>query len=123
MSLIVEALGFLQVFSDGTVVRTAHRAAACSATSKDVTIDPSKPITARVFLPSAAASPSPLPVLLYFHGGGFCIGSTTWLGYHIFLENLSAAAEAIILSVDYRLAPENKLPAAPVGMLRHRAVA
>ncbi|XP_047966816.1 probable carboxylesterase 17 [Salvia hispanica] len=112
MSLIAEAPSFLQVFSDGTVVRTAHRAAACSATSKDVTIDPSKPITARVFLPSAAAPPAPLPVLLYFHGGGFCIGSTTWLGYHVFLENLSAAAGAIILSVDYRLAPENKLPAA-----------
>lgn len=112
MSLIAEAPGFLQVFSDGTVVRTAHRAAACSATSKDVTIDPSKPITARVFLPSAAAHPAQLPVLLYFHGGGFCIGSTTWLGYHVFLENLSAATGAIILSVDYRLAPENKLPAA-----------
>ncbi|KAG6388080.1 hypothetical protein SASPL_153277 [Salvia splendens] len=112
MSLIAEAPSFLQVFSDGTVVRTDHRAAACSATSKDVTIDPSKPITARVFLPSAAAPPAPLPVLLYFHGGGFCIGSTTWLGYHVFLENRSAASGAIILSVNYRLAPENKLPVA-----------
>ncbi|XP_057799928.1 probable carboxylesterase 17 [Salvia miltiorrhiza] len=113
MSLIAEAPRFLQVFSDGSVVRAAHQTAACSATSKDVTVDPSKPITARIFLPAApSASTPPLPVLVYFHGGGFCIGTTTWLGYHHFLENLSAAAGAIVLSVDYRLAPENKLPAA-----------
>lgn len=120
MSLITaEAPGFLQVFSDGTVFRTAHQTAACSTTStaflsKDVTIDQSKPITARIFLPNSSSPPPPhnLLVLLYFHGGGFCIGSTTWLNYHVFLGNLSAAAEAIILSVDYRLAPENKLPTA-----------
>lgn len=117
--ITAEAPGFLQVFSDGTVVRTAHQTAACSTTSaaflsKDVTIDPSKPITARIFLPSSSSPPPShhLPVLLYFHGGGFCIGSTTWLNYHVFLGNLSAATGAIILSVDYRLAPENKLPTA-----------
>ncbi|KAH6826870.1 hypothetical protein C2S53_016749 [Perilla frutescens var. hirtella] len=117
MSLIAEAPGFLQVFSDGAVVRTSHKTAACSTISptfisKDITIDPSKPITARIFLPSSSAPQLPLPLLLYFHGGGFCIGTTTWLGYHAFLGNLSATAGAIILSVDYRLAPENKLPTA-----------
>lgn len=120
MSIVAESPGFLQVFSDGSVKRFAPViATACSESSngyksKDVIIDPSKPITARIFLPDEKSSSSNqlLPVIVYFHGGGFCIGSTTWLGYHIFLGNLSVASQSIVVSVDYRLAPENKLPIA-----------
>ncbi|KAI3729917.1 hypothetical protein L6452_18589 [Arctium lappa] len=113
---------FIKVFSDGTVERFIPETAPASLDlyngykCKDVTIDPSKPITARIFVPStttvAATKPPSLPVLIYFHGGGFCIGSTTWLGYHHFLGGLSANADSIVLSIDYRLAPENKLPIA-----------
>ncbi|PIN21604.1 Arylacetamide deacetylase [Handroanthus impetiginosus] len=125
MSIVAEAPGFIQVFSNGVVKRFLPQTADPSSEwskannfpnrykSKDVIIDPSKPITARIFLPDASDSPSQfLPVLVYFHGGGFCIGSTTWLGYHVFLGNLSATAKTIVISVDYRLAPENKLPIA-----------
>ncbi|KAK6140674.1 hypothetical protein DH2020_025581 [Rehmannia glutinosa] len=119
MSIVAEAPGFIQVFSNGTVKRFAPQTVSHSDNlsntikAKDVTIDPSKPITARIFLPNTSDSPTKLiPVLVYFHGGGFCIGSTTWLGYHVFLGNLSATAQAIVLSIDYRLAPENKLPIA-----------
>ncbi|KAH7839385.1 hypothetical protein Vadar_003491 [Vaccinium darrowii] len=121
--LVAESPGFLQVFSDGSVKRLAPVIAAASSESsngyksKDVIIDPSKPITARIFLPdeksttSSSSSPD-LPVIVYFHGGGFCIGSTTWLGYHIFLGNLCVTSQSIVFSVDYRLAPENRLPTA-----------
>ncbi|XP_039123283.1 probable carboxylesterase 12 [Dioscorea cayenensis subsp. rotundata] len=44
-----------------------------------------------------------LPIILYFHGGGFCIESTT---------SLSSATTVLILSVDYRRAPEHLLPTA-----------
>ncbi|KAG8375785.1 hypothetical protein BUALT_Bualt10G0136500 [Buddleja alternifolia] len=120
MSIVAEAL-FIQVFSNGTVKRFAPETAPASPEyshnsnlyrSKDVIIDPIKPITARIFLPDVSEPAGQLPVLVYFHGGGFCIGSTTWLGYHVFLGDLSATAKAIVLSVDYRLAPENKLPIA-----------
>ncbi|KAL6556716.1 hypothetical protein OROGR_006004 [Orobanche gracilis] len=117
MSIVAEAPGFLQVFSDGTVKRFSHQMVPPSSNisnkyySKDVIIDPLKPITARIFVPTDSKPPQ-FPVLVYFHGGGFCIGSTTWLGYHTFLGNLSAIAQAVVLSVDYRLAPENKLPIA-----------
>ncbi|XP_057468219.1 probable carboxylesterase 17 [Actinidia eriantha] len=119
MSIIVEAPGILQVFSDGSVKRFAPEIAPASCEpssskgykSKDVIIDPSKPITARIFLPDLAPTWSgQLPVIVYFHGGGFCIGSTTWIGYHVFLGDLSIASQSIVLSVDYRLAPENRLP-------------
>ncbi|KAK2660584.1 hypothetical protein Ddye_007117 [Dipteronia dyeriana] len=83
---------------------------------KDVIIDPSKAITGRIFHPDDHHSPhlssGRLPVLVYFHGGGFCIGSTTWLGFHHFLGDFSVASQSIVLSIDYRLAPENRLPGA-----------
>ncbi len=49
-------------------------------------------------------------IILFFHGGGFTIGSTR---DHLDLcGKLSKAANSCVLSVDYRLAPENKFPAA-----------
>ena len=48
--------------------------------------------------------------VVYFHGGGYCIGSV--LGHRAMLSHLSAAAGARVLSVGYRLAPEHPHPAA-----------
>ncbi|GJT78955.1 probable carboxylesterase 6 [Tanacetum coccineum] len=114
---VIGASEFIKVFSDGSVERFIPITAPASLDMytgykcKDVTIDPLKPITARIFIPTTTDD-AMLPVIVYFHGGGFCIGSTTWLGYHHFLGDLSARSKFIVLSVDYRLAPENKLPLA-----------
>lgn len=51
-----------------------------------------------------------LPILLYFHGGGFLIGSAMALQPHA--ELLSYICEAIVVNVSYRLAPKHKFPAA-----------
>ncbi|CAM8881765.1 unnamed protein product [Rhodiola kirilowii] len=120
MSIVAESPGWLQVFSDGTVKRFAPEIAPPSDhypssdfKSKDVVLDVSKQITGRIFIPhNLLDQHAKLPVLVYFHGGGFCIGSTTWLGYHVFLGQFSAASTSIVLSIDYRLAPEHKLPTA-----------
>lgn len=48
--------------------------------------------------------------IVYFHGGGYCIGSV--LGHRAMLSHLAAAARARVLSVGYRLAPEDPHPAA-----------
>lgn len=66
-------------------------------------------IPVRLYSPVAAGSEA-LPVLVYFHGGGFVIGD---LDTHDGLCRMFAdGAECRVISVHYRLAPENKYPAA-----------
>ena len=66
------------------------------------------PIGARVYTPSNDARPRPL--LLYFHGGGWVVGSLE--GYETSCRRLALRADAVVVSVDYRLAPEHPFPAA-----------
>ena len=81
--------------------------------SKDVIIDSSTGVSARVFLPPISSSTDQkLPLLVYFHGGAFCIDSTTSPLYHHYLNSLTSKANVICVSIDYRLAPEHPLPAA-----------
>ncbi|CAL9047093.1 tuliposide A-converting enzyme 2, chloroplastic-like [Musa acuminata AAA Group] len=81
--------------------------------SKDVVIDPNAGISARLFLPDVSCLPhAKLPVLVYYHGGGFCIESPFSSRYTSFLNSLVAKAKVIAVSVCYRLAPEHPLPTA-----------
>jgi acetyl esterase/lipase len=57
-----------------------------------------------------AAGIEPQRVLLYLHGGGYVIGSIAT--HRGLAERLSRAAEARVLIIDYRLAPEHPFPAA-----------
>jgi len=57
------------------------------------------------------ASPGPHPIVAYFHGGGFVLGSHD--SDDPFCRDLCVRSNAIILSVDYRHAPEARFPAAP----------
>lgn len=54
---------------------------------------------------------TPLPVLVYFHGGGFVVASAKV--YDASARALAEAAHCVVISVNYRLAPEDKFPAAP----------
>jgi acetyl esterase len=68
---------------------------------------PAGEIRLRLYWPNAAG---PLPAIVYYHGGGHVIGS---LDTHDFIaRNLCAGAEALVVSVDYRMGPEHKFPAA-----------
>lgn len=68
---------------------------------------PAGELAARIYLPDV---PGPCPVSLYFHGGGFVLmGLQTHDGICRRLSEISASC---IVSVDYRLAPENPFPAA-----------
>ncbi|OEL30326.1 2-hydroxyisoflavanone dehydratase [Dichanthelium oligosanthes] len=53
-----------------------------------------------------------LPLVVYFHGGAFCTGSAFSELFHRYAFSLSARAGALVVSVEYRLAPEHPVPAA-----------
>ncbi|MCL4744568.1 MAG: alpha/beta hydrolase [Burkholderiaceae bacterium] len=57
----------------------------------------------------AAPGRSPDRVLLYFHGGGFRVGSVR--SHRGLIARISGAANCKVLGVDYRLAPEHRFPA------------
>ncbi|MFN0094177.1 MAG: alpha/beta hydrolase [Dehalococcoidia bacterium] len=60
-------------------------------------------------------------IVLYFHGGGYVMGNSP--GHRQFCSRLSAATGARVLSVDYRLAPENPYPAAATdGVFAYQAL-
>ena len=55
-------------------------------------------------------SEAPLPVVVWTHGGGHVVGSVA--SYDAICRHLAMGTQAIVVSVDYRLAPEHKFPAA-----------
>ncbi|MEV4729621.1 alpha/beta hydrolase [Saccharopolyspora sp. NPDC049426] len=66
------------------------------------------PVPVRVFRPSDA--PGPLPAVLLLHGGGFVMGGVDSLTAQA--VDLCAHLPAVVVAVDYRLAPEHPYPAA-----------
>ncbi|MFZ4478673.1 MAG: alpha/beta hydrolase [Rhodoferax sp.] len=67
-------------------------------------------ITVREYRPIEPASKAALPALLYLHGGGWTIGDLET--HDVLCRSLCKDADCVVLSVDYRLAPENPFPAA-----------
>ncbi|XP_059294505.1 2-hydroxyisoflavanone dehydratase-like [Lycium ferocissimum] len=80
-------------------------------TSKDINISPE--IKARIYLPNLTNTANQkLPILVYYHGGGFCLESAFSFLDHRYLNLIVSEANVIAVSVEYRLAPEHPLPVA-----------
>jgi len=62
---------------------------------------------ARLYAPQSV---TPLPVLLYLHGGGFTVGSLAT--HDVLCRQLSREGHCAVVSLDYRLAPEHRFPVA-----------
>jgi len=85
--------------------------------SKDLTINQSKHTWARIYLPHKALDYSPntnskLPLIVFYHGGGFLFYSANSTYFHDFCVRMANDTQSVVVSVDYRLAPEHRLPAA-----------
>ncbi|KAL3732823.1 hypothetical protein ACJRO7_022362 [Eucalyptus globulus] len=125
-----ERLPMIRVYKDGRVERLLGTDFVPPSTdpetgvsSKDVTIpvaaaattatsEPSSHvISARLFLPKLTDSRK-LPLLIYFHGGGFCISSPFTAIHHGYLNALVAEAKVVAVAVDHRKAPEHPIPVA-----------
>ena len=66
-------------------------------------------ITARVFTPPPLGR---LPGLVHFHGGGFTLGTVDSFFSDVRCAHISAEAGCVLVTVDYRLAPEHTFPTA-----------
>ncbi|KAJ7980078.1 2-hydroxyisoflavanone dehydratase [Quillaja saponaria] len=119
-----EIPNLIRIYKDGTVERLLDspivppslRDPDTGVSSKDITISDNPSISARLYLPKLTQSNNQenqkIPILVYFHGGGFCIGSAFSFLDHRYLNLIVSQANVLAVSVDYRLAPEHLLPAA-----------
>ncbi|PKU69119.1 probable carboxylesterase 2 [Dendrobium catenatum] len=120
--IVVEILPTIRTYRSGRVERLqptdfvpASLDPPTAVLSKDLNINPFTLLSVRLYLPTlstAADNRRKFPVFVFFHGGGFCIGSAFSSIYHSYLNSLVSRAQVIAVSVDFRLAPENPLPAA-----------
>ncbi len=78
------------------------------AAIEEITIPgPDGPIPARVYRPSLEGT---RPTIVYFHGGGWVIGDLD--SHDNSCRTLAADSDSVVVSVEYRLAPEHRFPAA-----------
>lgn len=66
------------------------------------------PMRVRIYNPEPQAS-APQPALIFIHGGGWCLNSVE--SHDSVCRGLSGQANLVVLSLDYRLAPEHQFPA------------
>ncbi|XP_048326975.2 carboxylesterase 15 [Ziziphus jujuba] len=124
--IVDEVSGWLRVFDDGSVDRTwsgppqvkfmadpvpPHDHFVDGVAVRDVVMDQESGLKVRIYLPEVDQSYK-LPIILHFHGGGFCISQADWFMYYTVYTRLARAAGAICVSVYLRLSPEHRLPAA-----------
>ncbi|XWS13607.1 hypothetical protein CRYUN_Cryun36dG0052400 [Craigia yunnanensis] len=115
-----EILPFIRVYKDGSVERLAASPNVppsaedpeTGVSSKDITISENPPISARIYLPKQVEQHQKVPLLVYFHGGGFCFESAFSLVETKYMNSLAYLAKVVVISIEYRLAPEYALPIA-----------
>lgn len=114
-------MGFLQLYSDGSIFRSngiefkVSPIQDNSITYKDYLFDKRFNLSLRFYKPQQqhiALSNKKVPIVIFLHGGGFCFGSRTWPHIHNCCMRLASGLQAAVVSPDYRLAPEHRLPAA-----------
>lgn len=103
----IEALSVAEARArGGSVNATPALAPEPVADVRDVVIDTLPPMSARLYRPRSGT----LPLLVYFHGGGWVVGSVATSDP--FSRALANASGCAVISVEYRLAPEDRFPAA-----------
>nr|WRU92885.1 HID2 [Melodinus tenuicaudatus] len=110
---------YIKIYKDGRVQRLhstpylppSLEDPATGVSWKDVPI--SLEVSARIYLPKIRQNQKEkLPILVYFHGAGFFLESAFCSFFHTHVKHFVAEANVVAVSVEFRLAPENKFPAA-----------
>lgn len=77
--------------------------------SYDISINPDCNLWFRVFLPDVTVDTT-LPVIVYYHGGGFAFYSPDSIPYHGLCRRFASSIPAVVVSASYRLTPEQRYP-------------
>ncbi|XP_042519786.1 probable carboxylesterase 18 [Macadamia integrifolia] len=81
--------------------------------TSDVTVDATRKLWFRLFTPTEIPKGGeviPLPVIIFFHGGGFSLLTADSQGYDKVCRQFAVKFPAVIVSVNYRLTPEHRFP-------------
>merc|ERR1712137_72678 len=109
----------LTINPDGTVTRSLNQptieanpiaAPGDLVISKDVTLNAEKKTWVRVFLPTELPSNARLPIIIYAHHGGWVHLSAADFMAHTDCTRIASNIPAVVVSVNFRLAPESRLP-------------
>jgi acetyl esterase/lipase len=76
--------------------------------SSDITVDAERNLWFRLFTPTSNATS--LPVIIFFHGGGFTFLSPSSKTYDAVCRRFARRIPAVVISVNYRLSPEHRFP-------------
>ena len=111
----IAAIG-LDLFNDDTdpnAIRALMNAVVIPSTVEVASVEnrqipgPAGPLPVRIYRPTGDA---PKPVVVFFHGGGWVIGSLET--HDQVARKLADQIDAVVVSVDYRMGPEDRFPAA-----------
>ncbi|XP_047318535.1 probable carboxylesterase 18 [Impatiens glandulifera] len=92
-------------------VSPANKTPVNGVKTADITVDPERNLWFRVFIPTDSTTAASLPVIVFFHGGGFMFLSADTKHYDAVCRRFAREIGAIVVSVNYRLTPENPYPA------------
>ncbi|XP_023535277.1 probable carboxylesterase 18 [Cucurbita pepo subsp. pepo] len=78
--------------------------------TRDIVFDRARNLWFRLFVPSSVSDDVSLPVVVYFHGGGFVFFSASSMSYDDLGRRLARDLRVVVVSVNYRLSPEHRYP-------------
>lgn len=120
--IVTEIPTLARVYNDGSVERfNKIKVVAPSddpknglvVSSKDVVISENPFIAARLYIQNEKQrGDEKIPIMVYFHGGGFITESAFSPVYHAHFNEFVSLVDVMVVSVEYRIAPEHYLPAA-----------
>ncbi|XP_063264590.1 arylacetamide deacetylase [Prinia subflava] len=110
LSEAAEMLGLMHYMEGLRLITAVELVGPTSDENVTVTDTELSKVPVRLFLPRRA--PGGLrSAVLFFHGGGWCLGDAGMHGYDLVSRRISNELNAVVVSVNYRLAPAHRFPA------------
>ncbi|NXT48746.1 AAAD deacetylase, partial [Pluvianellus socialis] len=106
---VADRLGLMHYMEALMVITTAEYVAPTSDENVTVTDTEFSKVAVRLYLPRRAAGGLRRAVI-YFHGGGWCVGDVGMKSYDRLTRWTSNVLNAVVVSVNYRLAPKHHFP-------------